>query len=533
MELLHPYSVFDVVAVSVCASLVFAMIRRLFLRSKVTILSGPKRPNWLWGYNRMLISGTSGDYFEDWQKQYGDVYRIPTAAGAERTVIMDSRAIGYILNTNAYNFVRHEGNRRSIRRMLGGGILTVEGKCFQAINVNYSHHEHRKAMSPGFTIASIRFFTTIFTDATHKVREQWLAKMADSKDKEIVLDIEHWMNAISFESIGEAGFSHDFDCINDEVSTIGTAFTSLGSTSGNLASAIVLALVQAFPIVASLPLARNKAMDNLHFLMQDVAKSVTKERKTMSSEVSDDRRSLVASIIKAENRNLSEDEVIAQINTLLLAGFETTSTTMAWCLHELSINPRVQNKLREEIMRFPAATHEQLATQMPYLNAVVQETLRTHPAVVENHRVTMKDDSIPLQRPIKLANGKTVDHIEVSAGMGLIIPIEAMNKSSAFWGPDSHEFKPERWLENELPKKVTEIQGFHHLLTFIDGPRNCIGKNFAVAEFKAAMSVIISSFAFAPLTDGSDIQRVRTLVQRVRNKGYDGLLLRVSRVEDD
>ncbi|EJU05966.1 cytochrome P450 [Dacryopinax primogenitus] len=512
----------------------------LFFRgSPVTPLSGPKRPSWIWGYNRMLINGTSGDYFESWQKEFGDVYRLPTAAGAERTVIMDSRAIAYVLNTNGYNFTRYEGERNTIKRLLGGGILTVEGN---------DHKRHRKAMSPGFSIASIRFFTSIFLEATHKVKERWLSKLSDSKGNDIVLDVEHWMNAISFESIGEAGFSHDFDCINDEVSVVGQVFSSLGATNGTLTAAIAVAL-QAFPIIASLPLARNVAFDNLRNTMRDLIN--TMDRKTLGNDASDERRSLVASIIKAENRNLSQEEVMAEANYYVvtcrirdhfydyggpfrLYPESVLKLTLAqWCLHELSINPHVQDKLRREIMMFPDATHEQLATQMPYLNAVVQETLRTHPAVVENHRQAMKDDSIPLQRPIKLANGQSVDHIDVRAGMGVIIPIEAMNKSSAFWGPDSHEFKPERWLDEELPKKVTEIQGFHHLLTFIDGPRNCIGKNFAVAEFKAVMSVLIRHFSFAPLTDGSDVRRVLTLVQRAKSKGHDGLLLRISRVETE
>ncbi|KZO93800.1 cytochrome P450 [Calocera viscosa TUFC12733] len=477
MLTLPSYNLFDVLAVSVCGSVIFALVRRLFLRSKSTKLAGPKRTSWLWGYTRDLLAGVSGDYFEQWQKEFGDVYCIPSAGGGERTVFMDSRAISYILNTNAYNFVRHKGNVSLLKRMLGGGILTVEARD--------AHQRHRKSMSPGFTIASIRFFTTIFLGAACKVRDQWLSKMAaESNEKDIVLNVEYWMNAISFESIGEAGFSHDFKCMDGELPLIGKLFTSLGKNSGNVASMIAIAMVQVFPVVVSLPLGRNIAFDQLQAAMRSIAQGILGDRKVVSDAVSDERRSLVASIMKAENRSLTQEEVIAEINTLLLAGFETTSSSMTWCLHELSMNPRVQQNLRDELVKFPEPTHEQLATEMPYLNAVVQETLRTHPAVPENHRRAIKDDSIPLQNPITTASGKIVDHIEVRAGQGVMISIEAMNRSSLIWGPDSHEFKPERWLDGNLPKKVTDIQGFHHLLTFIDGPRNCIGKNFAVAEFK-------------------------------------------------
>ena len=63
-----------------------------------------------------------------------------------------------------------------------------------------------------------------------------------------------------------------------------------------------------------------------------------------------------------------------------------------------------------------------------------------------------------------------------------------MNRSTSFWGPNAKEFKPERWLDDEsgVPEKAKEVQGYHHLLTFVDGPRTCLGKGFALAEFKVS-----------------------------------------------
>ena len=100
------------------------------------------------------------------------------------------------------------------------------------------------------------------------------------------------------------------------------------------------------------------------------------------------------------------------------------------------------------------------------------------------------EDVIPLNEPVTTASGEAVDQITVGAGMSLIIPIRAINRSDAFWGPDAKEFKPERWLENEagLTPQSKEIPGFHHFFTFNDGPRICLGKLFAVAEFKVRLS---------------------------------------------
>ena len=93
---------------------------------------------------------------------------------------------------------------------------------------------------------------------------------------------------------------------------------------------------------------------------------------------------------------------------------------------------------------------------------------------------------IQLQEPISTASGEVVDRIAIGVGSSLIVPIRAVNRSEARWGPDGKEFKPERWLGNEvgLTLKSKEIPGYHHVLSFIDGPRICLGKLFAVAEFK-------------------------------------------------
>jgi len=77
------------------------------------------------------------------------------------------------------------------------------------------------------------------------------------------------------------------------------------------------------------------------------------------------------------------------------------------------------------------------------------------------------------------------DSISIAKGSLMVISIRAINRSLAIWGPDAKEFKPDRWLtEDGISGKAKEVQGHRHLLTFVDGPRTCLGKDFAIAEFK-------------------------------------------------
>jgi cytochrome P450 len=80
-----------------------------------------------------------------------------------------------------------------------------------------------------------------------------------------------------------------------------------------------------------------------------------------------------------------------------------------------------------------------------------------------------------------------VNSLVIAKGTTIQVSITAINRSEVFWGPDAKEFKPERWLIEGGLDGAKEIQGHRHLLTFSDGPRTCLGKGFALAEFKVTV----------------------------------------------
>ncbi len=103
------------------------------------------------------------------------------------------------------------------------------------------------------------------------------------------------------------------------------------------------------------------------------------------------------------------------------------------------------------------------------------------------------DEVIPLSAPITSESGARLDSVPVPKGTTVVIPIRAINRSTAIWGENAKEFVPERWMESEngLTPGAKQIQGYHHLLTFSDGPRICLGRGFAVAEFKVPCSQVV------------------------------------------
>ena len=159
-----------------------------------------------------------------------------------------------------------------------------------------------------------------------------------------------------------------------------------------------------------------------------------------------DSMSLIQTSVKSNMsedpaRRMSDEELMDQINTLLFAGSDTTSLAITWCLHRLSLNPRVQKRLREELQSLHSIEDIGLVDKLPYLNAVVQETLRLCPPAHSTIRVATEDDVVPLSHPIKLRDGTVTHEVHIRKGSYVHIPIEGLNTDKGIWGRDALIFE--------------------------------------------------------------------------------------------
>jgi len=101
-----------------------------------------------------------------------------------------------------------------------------------------------------------------------------------------------------------------------------------------------------------------------------------------------------------------------------------------------------------------------------------------------------EDDVIPLSQPMHTRSGGVVDSIAVARGTQVEVSFACINRSVALWGPNAKMFWPARWLDEDgIPEAARNVQGYRHLMTFGDGPRACLGKGFAVTEFKVRSKI--------------------------------------------
>lgn len=181
-----------------------------------------------------------------------------------------------------------------------------------------------------------------------------------------------------------------------------------------------------------------------------------------------------------------------QIMAILLAGRDTTACTLSWAIYELSRNPEMVKKLRAEIFEHVGGedklpTYEHLKN-MPYLKAVLNETLRLYPVVPFNVRLALKDTTLPRgggpdgSEPLPVLK-------DTPCGYSTL----CLHRDPSMYPPASDTFadpaifSPERWAKWH-PKP-------HDYIPFNSGPRICIGQQFALTEMSYVLVRLFQKFS--------------------------------------
>ncbi|KAI1792354.1 cytochrome P450, partial [Ganoderma leucocontextum] len=496
-------------------------------RSSLLSLPGPPSPGWLFGSLKDIHNSDGGTIMDEWIERYGSTIMYRGLLNIPRLFTTDTRALNHIL-THSADYQKPEEDRRTLADILGRGVLITEGD---------QHRQQRRVLNPAFGPSQIRELTDIFVNKSIELRDLWTS--AISVQGEVArIDILKDLSKMTLDVIGLAGFNYEFDSLNPDSkpNELEQAFQGVFEVPDKFP--LLLILRHFFPIFRVIRDERARRIERAHAVMQRIGlqliqgkkAAITRERaEKHEQEKSFDgierrdlrSRDLLTLLIKAnmvsdipESQRLSDEDVLAQVPTFLVAGHETTSTATTWCLYALTQNSRVQQKLRDELLTVETGTPtmDEL-NALPYLDMVVRESLRLYPPVPTAIRVPIKDDVIPVSVPFADRHGGVQDGIKINKGSPIIIPIQTLNRLRSVWGDDSFEFTPERW-ENP-PEAISNIPGvWGHLLTFLGGPRACIGYRFSLVEMKALVFTVVRAFEFELAVPASDIMSRATIVAR-------------------
>lgn len=454
----------------------------------------------------------------------------------EQILLCSPQAIGEVLVTHAYKFEKPSAVRGAIVRILGKGLLFAEGE---------EHKLHRRKLLPAFAYRQIKNLYPLFWDKAC----EGVHAMTEEVDKTGQVEVQGWASRLALDIIGVAGLGRDFGAIrNPDDPLVKTYATILKPTL----AALVLTVMRLFlpaSIVNVIPVRTNGDMATASQHIRDVCRDLVKTRKArMQEEDEQAATDLISTALKCDT--FSDDQVADLMMQFLPAGHETTASSLGWALYALCKNPEMQQRLRAEVHeKLPAvesgeAITSEMIDDMPYLEAVSSEILRLYPPVPQIVREPLENTTL-LGLPLR-------------KGTRIVICIWGVNRSREHWGDNAAEFRPERWLEAhhaagpnhggrdplyvELQQKDAQHKPMsgpggsssaYSFLTFVAGPRSCIGQSFARAEFKCILAAWISRFEFE-LSDPAMLDEQDGLTYGkgfTMKPGKDGLFLKVKKVD--
>lgn len=215
--------------------------------------------------------------------------------------------------------------------------------------------------------------------------------------------------------------------------------------------------------------------------MRQLCREMIQKRK---AEANPDSRDLLGALLQGRDpksgEGLSEESIIDNMITFLIAGHETTSGLLSFAFYYMLAHPETMEKARQEVDQVTQGspvTVEHLS-RLPYLNAVLKETLRLQPTAPGFFLVSDEDQII---------GGKYF--IPAKVPIGILLHI--LHQDKAVYGEDAAEFKPERMLDenfNKLPPNCWKPFG--------NGMRGCIGRAFATQEALLITSMLLQNFTF-------------------------------------
>ncbi len=168
---------------------------------------------------------------------------------------------------------------------------------------------------------------------------------------------------------------------------------------------------------------------------------------------------------------MTDSHIRDELRTLLVAGHETTAITLAWALYRVHRNPEIKRRLIAEIDALGSDPSPDALAKLPYLGAVIDETLRLHPVIEIVFRV--------LRKPWQFAG------YDLPAGIAIALAIWTVHRRDDIY-PNSELFDPERFLTRK-PKP-------HEYLPFGGGNRRCLGAAFAHYEACLALGTVMREF---------------------------------------
>ncbi|EGD95055.1 hypothetical protein TESG_02549 [Trichophyton tonsurans CBS 112818] len=432
----------------------------------------PGRSIWN-GHFKILQASSQGTPSAKWTREVPNdgIIRYYFMLNRERLLVTSTKALADVLVNRAYDFTKTRALVASIGWVTGTGVILAEGDV---------HRVQRKNLNPAFSFRHIKELYPIFWQKSVEMAERIAEDIGPLPVNAKVISFADYTGRATLEIIGLAGMGYDLESVNELREEYRKMFTTPGPFTRIIRNVVFLTWPELFfylplPYVRTITAASQKIREISRLLVQ-------RKRYELSSKKIDDSRGDIISVA-LESGNFTEEGLVDQIMTFLAAGHETTSIALQYGTRILCTHPEVQSRLREE----------------------VRAKIR--------HRGKAIRDTVIAGQPIK-------------KGTNIAIAPRATNRNPEFWGEDADVFNPDRWLAPGCAN-TGAAESNYAFLTFIHGPRSCIGNTFAKGELMCLVAVLAGRFEM----ELEDPDKELEITPGITNRPADGVRARLKVLE--
>ncbi|MGI8665495.1 MAG: cytochrome P450 [Jatrophihabitans sp.] len=379
--------------------------------------------------------------------RYGDAARL--AVGPKTLYVFNHPDHAkHVLADNAGNYHKGIGLVQA-KRAIGDGLLTSDGPLWR---------EQRRLIQPVFQAKRIADQAPVIADEADRLVKRLLEHRSDE-----TINVTEEMTGLTLGVLGRALLEDDLG-----------AFGGIGHSFEAVQDQAMFEMVSLSMVPMWVPLPKQLRFRKAREHLDGVVDTLVANRLARTDGAGDN---VMSRLIESTNREadpaVARQRMHDELVTLLLAGHETTASTLSWSLYLIGEHPHVWQRLHAEaveVLGDRQPTSEDLH-KLTYTTMVVEEVMRMYPPVWILPRLAQADDE--------------VGGYHVPAGSDVVISPYIMHRHPAFW-KDPERFDPERFAPDAVVNRPR-----YAYIPFGAGPRFCVGNNLGMIEAVFVLASIV------------------------------------------
>ncbi|XP_059295871.1 cytochrome P450 98A2-like [Lycium ferocissimum] len=422
--------------------------------------------------------------FAEWAQIYGPIFSF--YVGSQLNVVVN--------NAELAKEVLKDNDQHLASRFRTKPLENVSKNGMDLIWADYGPHYVKVRK-----VCNLELFTPKRLEALRPIREDEVTAMVENIFRDStkscnvskILMLRSYLGSVAFNNVTRLTFGKRFVNSQGEVEEQGEELKAIVTNGIKIAGKFNLG--EFVPWLRWVFKDDNNALEVQDRRLDKFTRIIMEEHTLARKKTGETKQHFVDALLTLQKEyDLSDDTVIGLLWDMITAGMDTIAITVEWAMAELVKNPRVQQKVQEELDRVIGSdriVNETDISKLSYLQYVVKESLRLHPPT-------------PLMLPHMAGNNAKVGGYNIPKGSVVHVNVWALGREPRIW-KDPLQFWPERFMKEDVDMKGHD----YRLLPFGSGRRTCPGTNLAINLVTSMLAHLLHHFVWS-LPSGVEVEDV-------------------------